>query len=263
SGNHPDILVFGPEKGKTTISLDVIYQIQEQVSLTPLEGSFRVAILDDAHLMGIEAANSFLKILEEPYEKVKFILVSPTCSALLPTILSRCQKIPFSPLKPEEIAQYLEKKGMDKEKALLFGRSSQGSLKQALLYSTQSYLEIRDGLLEILINRDSSNGHQMSQKLIHLASLGSKESRRLSVQQVVQIWITLLRDLVVLHQGQSLLIHEDQRKKLEVLEGMPLEERLFLLEKGYEYKRHLERNYSVDIVLEQWIWDLASSHCPS
>ncbi len=105
-GMHPDVLEVRPEKG--VIRIDEIRSLEEALSLSAYEGSFKVAIVDEAHLMKIEAANAFLKCLEEPPAGSVIILVSSAPERLPDTIRSRCQAIGFKPLCGRDMALLLE-----------------------------------------------------------------------------------------------------------------------------------------------------------
>ena len=93
-GIHPDVFILEPDG--STIKID---QVREMISYTrfgPTEAGYKVCIIDDARAMTIEAANSFLKTLEEPLSNVVFILLSGSEVGLPQTILSRCQKVVFN-----------------------------------------------------------------------------------------------------------------------------------------------------------------------
>jgi len=103
---HPDFLEVGPEGAD--IKVDQIRTIAENLHYRPFEGRARMIVLDQAERLREEAANAFLKSLEEPPDYVFFILVCADLKALLPTIRSRCQKIGFQSLKLEDKAKILE-----------------------------------------------------------------------------------------------------------------------------------------------------------
>ena len=119
AGNHPDVR-----------ALDLAYQaaereeeMEEQKSLristllterrrllqSAGEGRWKVSILDDAHLVTADAANVFLKILEEPPERTAFVLITPYRDRLYQTILSRCQPVRFRPLTFDEMGRCLSR----------------------------------------------------------------------------------------------------------------------------------------------------------
>jgi len=93
-GVHPDIIVI--EKDKASLKIDQIRRLKESTRYGPAEGHYKVVIVNDADTLTQDAANSFLKALEEPPPNVSFILISNREEGLLPTVVSRCQKIIFS-----------------------------------------------------------------------------------------------------------------------------------------------------------------------
>jgi len=110
---HPDFVFIEPINKEIQISQirDLSLRLAEKPSLS----SFKMAILDQAHLMNQEAQNSFLKTLEEPKGNTILILITEYPERLFSTILSRVQKIKFYPPKKEEIENYLKEKGFSKE----------------------------------------------------------------------------------------------------------------------------------------------------
>ncbi|MBD2329701.1 DNA polymerase III subunit delta' [Alkalinema sp. FACHB-956] len=124
--NHPDLLWVEPTylhqgkrltaqeaeaagaKRKTPpiIRLEQIREISQFLSRPPLEAPRSVIVLEAAHTMPEAAANGLLKTLEEPGQAT-LILLAPSPEALLPTIVSRCQTIPFYRLSPDQVADVL------------------------------------------------------------------------------------------------------------------------------------------------------------
>ncbi len=96
AGSHPDDCAIRPEEGKVSIGIDAIRVAAERLSKTPQAGGFQVALIEPAHAMTIAAANALLKTLEEPSRDTVLILVSEQPGKLLPTILSRCQRLHLS-----------------------------------------------------------------------------------------------------------------------------------------------------------------------
>ena len=105
SQTHPDFLMAAPEKGE--IMVDAIRMIEEAISLAPYEGKRKVVIVDDAETMNSFAANAFLKTLEEPPPQSIIILISASPDRLPETIRSRCSRINFSPLAPEQCKEVI------------------------------------------------------------------------------------------------------------------------------------------------------------
>jgi len=94
-GVHPDVMAVLPRGAKQIITIAQIREIVDSAASRPYEGERRVWIIDgiEAGHLGAEAANAFLKVLEEPPEHVVFILLAANPMAVLPTILSRCQQL--------------------------------------------------------------------------------------------------------------------------------------------------------------------------
>ncbi|RMD47214.1 MAG: DNA polymerase III subunit delta' [Aquificota bacterium] len=126
---HPYLKIVKPENQKE-IKID---QIREVINFLRLKtDSGKVVIIDDAEKMNIESMNALLKTLEEPPENSMLILITESHTFLLPTIVSRTQKIRFKPLSNQEIYEILLSKGIDKEKAKKIALLSDGSLCNAL-----------------------------------------------------------------------------------------------------------------------------------
>jgi DNA polymerase-3 subunit delta' len=125
---HPDLFTIGPEKN--VIRIETIREFQRRIIFRPLEGKQKVVIINHAEKLNLHAANCLLKTLEEPPQDTVIILVANTTRGLIPTIVSRCQKIHFTPLKKEEISLLLQKRNIVKNKANLVASLAQGSIKK-------------------------------------------------------------------------------------------------------------------------------------
>lgn len=136
SGNHPDIRIItlddedegeeGEEtksskskKPSTQIKIDQIRSLEDFVNVGSHRQGARVVLIHPAEAMNLAAANSLLKMLEEPPPNVYFILVSSNIRRLLPTILSRCRQVVFPQPKPEEAAAWLKAEGVKNPERLL------------------------------------------------------------------------------------------------------------------------------------------------
>lgn len=103
TGNHPDVLDIAPEEGKSAIKIDQIRMISRVVNQTSNQtGAIKVIIIRPAEALGIAAANSLLKNLEEPPGRTLFLLISEPGAQMLPTIRSRCQPLPLPPATTEQ-----------------------------------------------------------------------------------------------------------------------------------------------------------------
>ncbi|NND90446.1 MAG: DNA polymerase III subunit delta' [Granulosicoccus sp.] len=93
AGSHPDFLMLAPEGASAVIKVDAVRELTEWIQLTAGQGSYRVALLEQADSLNHSAANSLLKTLEEPGAQAVLILTATRTGALPATIRSRCQKI--------------------------------------------------------------------------------------------------------------------------------------------------------------------------
>jgi DNA polymerase-3 subunit delta' len=108
-------------------------ELHRAFSFKPVEGAYKIGILTDAHLLGGQSANAFLKLLEEPSPRTVFVLTTSRIDHILPTILSRCQRVVFAPLPPAEIASRLaDETDLKSEDAEVIAQMSDGSLSRAL-----------------------------------------------------------------------------------------------------------------------------------
>jgi len=134
---HPDFIFVGPPLGKREIQIAQIRDLSAKISLKPFIATYKVAIIDEAHLMNAEAQNCFLKTLEEPKGEVVIILISDHREALLETVLSRVQEVRFSFVPEKEIEEFLQR-DVDKKEREKILRFSSGCPGKAINLSQES-----------------------------------------------------------------------------------------------------------------------------
>jgi DNA polymerase III subunit gamma/tau len=107
AGRYPDFVELDAASSRR---IDDFREIRDQVQYPPLEGSdyFKVFVIDEAHMLTKEAANAFLKTLEEPPPYMVFILATTEPEKLLPTLISRCLRLDFELLNPGQVRQRLQ-----------------------------------------------------------------------------------------------------------------------------------------------------------
>jgi DNA polymerase III subunit delta' len=148
---HPDVLIVPPDPPQMLVKVDQVRHVIHEIYYKPVEGRERVYIFSDADFMK-EAANSLLKILEEPPEFATIFLLTDNPSALLPTIRSRCMHLRLSPLSAAEIEEYLAKvrpEWQPRERALV-ARVCGGGLGRARSFDLAAYLAARQDALTLL-----------------------------------------------------------------------------------------------------------------
>ena len=153
SGSHPDFLVVGPT-GKQ-IKIAQIQGLIGTLNLKPMYAKKRVVLVKEADKLGLEAANAFLKVLEEPPLDSLLVLTSEDEHGLLETLLSRCQKVSFGPLSRLELAQLLEARTQLEPEAMeLVLAYSEGRLRKELIEKAPELLGLEGQVGQLLFRLD-------------------------------------------------------------------------------------------------------------
>jgi len=198
----PDVVAINRNTGReakdkrkgTEISIDTVRDfIQKSCNLPPYEGKYKVYVIENAELMSVEAANCLLKTLEEPPPHVVIILLTSEEKALLPTIISRCQKLELKPLPAEETEKALLEKGVQQELARLMSRLAKGCLGWALTACQDAGFmkgrSLRLDELSALITRNWDERFTYIQQL---------PSDRASAEELLKLWMSYCRDVLLI-----------------------------------------------------------------
>jgi DNA polymerase-3 subunit delta' len=198
---HPDVTIERPSKG--IIRIDRIRDLQTFFKYAPVEGRYRITIIDDAHLMNRSAQNALLKTLEEPPQRRILVLVSARPSALLPTVRSRSRRMRFNPIPFSLLAGLLEQRGFLLDKAKSLAAMSSGSLARAIEMDASSFLDLREEVVSALTQRKAISG------LLELSAAISVD--RHTAIEAIEIALTWIRDLLVEQTGFKLAgrVHGD------------------------------------------------------
>ena len=148
---HPDVRFFSPE-GANGYLVEQIRDIVADTSMAPIQGSRKVYILDRVDLLGAASANAFLKTLEEPPADVVLILMGRTRESVLPTIVSRCQVVPFRHIPASEAAGIIaQNTGVSVDVAKMGLEACDGSITRAIEFlKSNERLAFRAKVLETL-----------------------------------------------------------------------------------------------------------------
>jgi DNA polymerase-3 subunit delta' len=193
TGNHPDLRWVEPEGGSLKIAQ--VRELTRQLTLSPLEGPWQIAVLDHFELATAGAANALLKTLEEPPPSVILVLLAQQAEALLPTIVSRCQVIPLRPIPRAIIERALiERWDVTAEKANLLSHTCGGRLGWAIsAIASPELLEHRGQRLDDMVKLLHSS------RVDRFAYAGSlaRESPE-SVLETLELWMGWWRDVLLL-----------------------------------------------------------------
>jgi len=188
---HPDLILISPEIG-TSIQINQIRELNWKLSLKPFLTPFKVAMIDQAHLMNDEAQNCLLKTLEEPKGNAILILISEQPERLFPTILSRCQIIKFFPVKRAEIEEYLKTQGFEEKIAKEITELSLGRPGQAMDLATRPQkIEEQKQSINKLLN--------LSRAPISFRFQLAKEISQddPTLREVLEVWMSFLRKALI------------------------------------------------------------------
>lgn len=181
------------------ILIDKIRELRSEAAFSPFEARKRVALIFYADQMRAEAANALLKTLEEPPSKMLLVLTTDKPRSLLPTILSRCQKIRLEKLSDEEVASFVAKRySLEPSKTELISRLCSGNVVSA----------------ERMINEDLDLQSESAYKFLSVSLTGkdselvemtesmSATRNKVLVERIIQMTAIWLRDIILYRCGQ-------------------------------------------------------------
>ncbi len=215
--DYPDVgLVVAP---KRVLRVEQMRQIEKEANFRPFEGKARVFLIDEADKLNDASANALLKVLEEPPGTSYLILIAARPAMLLPTILSRCQMIRFSPLTPAEIETHLTKNKLaDTKTARLRARAASGSIGRALSGDLVTFTSQRKAMLKVLSALVLS---QDRAQLLRAAEQLNEAQYKDEFEERLDVLETLIRDAWMLSLGvnSEQLVNEDLSAELQEIAG--------------------------------------------
>jgi len=230
-GKFPDVMNISAEGN--AIKIEQIRFLKQAAYLRPMIGKKRVFIVSEAEKMTEEAANSFLKILEEPPNFAHIILVTHNPYLILPTIQSRCQVLNFSPVSREEMEKILMAKGYEREQANLIPLLVRGNLEQALSLEWEEVQSKRKQAWELFLSllrkkevSDSVKNYTTSKK-----SFVQEE-----LEGIFEFFSSFCRDFILIKEKGdfSYLLNPDYKEEIQE------EEKLMNLDQLMESLRQID-----------------------
>lgn len=211
-GNHPDLHIITKAPDKQFILIEQIRALQSDAARKTLEGRRNIFIIEGAHQMNLQAANCFLKTLEEPEPDVVLLLTASDAGLLLPTILSRVQQVPLHLLTSERIKQALEQQwDVEPDEAALIAALAAGRMGWAAQAAeNDDLLAERKAMLDILITLPSASTVQRFEIAQRYSSEGDK------ARALLELWLLWWRDIVLAAHGSlDLTINIDMRDTIK------------------------------------------------
>ncbi len=214
---HPDVLIIPPDPPQLLIKLGQVRTLIQSSHYLPAEAPKKIFILTAASFMK-EAANSLLKVLEEPPATVHLILLAENPGELLPTIRSRCAIVRLGALPVEEIEMLLADRRPDvpPQQRSLIARLAQGAAGKALGFDLAAYTAARADALLLIRNAAQDPDHTALFKMTETYRAGAEGQQKTST--LLRTLSLLLEDLLLLGAGTpELLRNTDLRPELDRL----------------------------------------------
>ena len=202
---HPDVLIVPPDPPQMMIKVDQVRQVIGSIYFRPAEARERVYIFTDSSFMK-EAANSLLKVLEEPPEFATIFLLTENTGELLPTIRSRSAQYALGALRPEEIEEMLAQRKTEwnpKERALV-ARLSGGAVGRALSFDLKGYVAARGQALVLLRSAQQGGDHSELFKVTESFRPGAEGREK--TDNLLRTSYVLLEDMMFLQSGTPQLV---------------------------------------------------------
>jgi len=252
-GKHADVTPIGLDS-KAEIGIDDIRGLQRIANLPPYEGKYKVFIIDGAEYLSTEAANSLLKILEEPPQSVVWLLLVAEEEHLLPTIISRCQRLELKPVPSEQVQETLVNSyNVETNRAKLLAQLSRGRLGWALsALANDDILEQRSQRIDRMVSLLTAS---LSQRFAYAQELASQFSQnRRTGAEIMEDWLDWWRDLMLIKGGcQETIVNVDYQTVLEEqASGLSLSEINGFLTSLCLLQEEIARNVNPRLVLE-WL----------
>ncbi len=214
---HPDVLVIPPDPPQMMIKVDQVRRVIETIHYRPGEAKERVYIFTDSAFMK-EAANSLLKVLEEPPDFATIFLLTENVGELLPTIRSRSMVMTLNALTAADVEQYLASNSPEwnqKQRALL-ARLSEGAIGRARSFDLAAYTAARAHALAILTVALRASDHSELFKITETYRAGAEG--RDKTEKLLRAIYSLLQDLMFVISGSlELVCNTDIQSELNTL----------------------------------------------
>lgn len=266
SGKHADVVIIGrsskpstsSDKQRLKISIEDVRELEHSANLSPYEGKFKVYIIDGAEDLSGEAANCFLKTLEEPPPNVIIVLLANEAGKLIPTIVSRCQKIELKPIPLKEIEDFLvTSRNLEPEQARLFALLSGGCIGWAINASIDAgYSQKRSGEIEEMLPLLSST---YTERFHYVSQI---EQDRTKTDEILVLWLNWWRDMLLIKCGlQNYIVNIDYEAQLHSwTTSVQLDEIKNFIQAIELSVRRLEANANTRLVLEVLMLNMPVGH---
>ncbi|WP_141434161.1 DNA polymerase III subunit delta' [Bacillus sp. 03113] len=253
NGNHPDVHIVEPDG--LSIKKNQIQALQEEFSKKAVESKKKIYMIHHADRMTVNAANSLLKFLEEPESQSIAILITEQIQQILPTILSRCQTIPFRPLPPSNMIEQLISLGITPNQAPLLA-SLTNNINEAIELSQNDWFVQAQKIVVKLYEVLKKNSLESLVALQEEWFLHFKEKAQ--IDRGLDLILLIFRDLLYIQLGkENEVVYLNEKNRLEQYAlqttGTRLTEQMTAI---FEAKRKLQGNMNPQLLMEQLVLNL-------
>lgn len=206
---YADLVEWRVEKNKSTIGVNSIRALTEEINKKPYEGEKKVIIIYDAHKMTVQAQNAFLKTIEEPPKNVTILLLCENLEAILDTIKSRCQIHKLKNLNVDEMEAFLKinYNHLTLEELKVIVAFSDGIPGKAEKFiEDSSFKDIRDITMEILLKLNKIGTEELMKYEKNLSNQKEK------FEEILTAFLSYIRDTIIYKEieEENLIINIDK-----------------------------------------------------
>jgi DNA polymerase-3 subunit delta' len=237
-------------------AIDAIRRLRALSGKRPYEGRAKVFIVTDADRMTVEAANAFLKLLEEPPDDTVIVMTTARLHALLPTIRSRCEEIRFPALPLGVLREALVSDlGLGEEEADPLARNSEGCLGRAVELRARRGKDGWDDAWELFRLARSGNDADLYAYVVE----GPLKKDRDRLRRALDLLVSILRDRTVLDLGLGPddVINISRYEEIEASGAIPPEGFARSVRRIEELRRLIDRNVNSSILLWRLLSELS------
>jgi DNA polymerase-3 subunit delta' len=250
--SHVDFVTFAPDGPLRQISIQQMRLFKERAQYGPLKGRYRVFLIDHLDRANEQAANSLLKILEEPPSYLLILMTAENAYDLLPTIRSRSLILSMSPLGPDEMTAFMRDRGLkDSQRRIALSGGSPGIASSLDL---EAYDKRRAAMISLL---QAASGVQ---PFAGWAKVSETLGRTDKLENHLNVLYTLLEDVLYLQNGRSDIRNVDVRKDLDrIASAASFDWVRMAVQKVDELVELLRRNIQKSIALDALVAELRSA----
>lgn len=247
-GKCPDVMMISLAETKKKVGIDQIRLLKQTAYLKPMTARARVFIIEEADIMTPEAANSILKVLEEPPPCSYIILITENPHLILPTIRSRCRALEFASIGREEIENVLVEKGFSPDEARFRALAADGDLDMAVSLDEE---EARAGRDDAWGYFDALLAGKGTTEFLSKFAFSARSQAEDDFKRTLAAFASFCRDLILIKSGgeRRFLLNPDREEALVEAAGLwSFEESLDCLARTDSLMAGLSKNMNMNLL---------------